>query len=137
MDAQGYVYVAGRAGRGFPTSAAAFQPTFQGYNGGGYGGYQNAFVAKLSPDGWTLIWASYVGVAQLCRDIAIDERGDIYLPLGYPNQGALPPTEWFSNAFQKTPNGLMHEVRLYKRALSTQEIAEICGEAAPARPPGR
>jgi hypothetical protein len=137
VDAQGYVYVAGRAGRGFPTSAAAFQPTFQGYNGGGYGGYQNAFVAKLSPDGWTLIWASYVGVAQLCRDIAIDERGDIYLPLGYPNQGALPPTEWFSNAFQKTPNGLMHEVRLYKRALSTQEIAEICGEAAPARPPGR
>jgi len=105
VDAQGYVYVAGRAGRGFPTTPGAFQPTFQGYNGGGYGGYQNGFVAKLSPDGSQLVWASYVGVAQLCRDIAIDERGDVYLPLGNPNQGALPPSEWFANAFQKTPNG--------------------------------
>ncbi|RPJ37774.1 MAG: S-layer protein, partial [Planctomycetaceae bacterium] len=85
VDAQGYVYVAGRAGRDFPTTPDTFQPAFQGYNGGGYGGYQNAFVAKLSPDGSTLLWASYVGVAQLCRDIAIDSRGDIYLPLGNPN----------------------------------------------------
>lgn len=107
VDAQGYVYVAGRAGRDFPTTPDAFQPTFQGYNGGGYGGYQNAFVAKLSPDGSTLLWASYVGVAQLCRDIAIDARGDIYLPLGNPDKGALPPGEWFANAFQKTPQGGM------------------------------
>ncbi len=105
VDGQGYVYVAGRAGRGFPTTPGAFQPTFQGYNGGGYGGYQNAFVAKLSPDGSTLLWASYVGVAQLCRDIAIDSRGDIYLPLGNPDKGTLPPNEWFANAFQKTPQG--------------------------------
>jgi len=91
-------------------------------------------VAKLSPDTSQLMWASYVGVAQLCRDIAIDERGDIYLPLGHPNQGALPPADWFSGTFQKTPNGLMDEVRLYKRALSAQEIAELCSEAAPPRP---
>ncbi len=51
VDAEGYVYVAGRSGRGFPTTPGAFQPTFQGYNGGGYGGYQNAFVAKLAPAG--------------------------------------------------------------------------------------
>jgi hypothetical protein len=105
VDAQGYVYVAGRAGRGFPTTPTAFQPTFQGYNGGGYGGYQNAFVAKLSPDGSQLVWASYVGVAQLCRDIAIDAAGDIYLPLGYPDKGTLPPDDWFANAFQKKPQG--------------------------------
>lgn len=105
VDAQGYVYLAGRAGRGFPTTPGAFQPTFKGYNGGGYGGYQNGFVAKLSPDGSTLLWASYVGVAQLCRDIAIDAQGDIYLPLGFPNKGTLPPAEWFANAFQKTPGG--------------------------------
>lgn len=105
LDTQGYVYVAGRAGRNFPTTPGAFQPMFQGYNGGGYGGYQNAFAAKLSPDGSKLVWASYVGVAQLCRDIAIDMRGDIYLPLGFPNQGILPPSSWFANAFQKTPKG--------------------------------
>ncbi len=107
VDAQGYVYVAGRSGRGFPTTPGSFQPTFQGYNGGGYGGFQNGFVAKLSPDGSKLIWASYVGVAQLCRDIALDAQGDIYLPLGFPNKGALPPDTWFTNAFQKTPMGGM------------------------------
>ena len=105
VDAQGYVYVAGRAGRDFPTSPGAFQPMFQGYNGGGYGGFQNGFVAKLSPDGSKLVWASYVGVAQLCRDIAIDAYGDIYLPLGYPNKGNQPPSNWFANAFQKTTKG--------------------------------
>jgi hypothetical protein len=105
VDEQGYVYVAGRAGRGFPTTPDAFQPQFQGYNSGGYGGFQNAFVAKLSPDGSRLLWASYVGVAQLCRDIAIDARGDIYLPLGFPNKGITPPADWFTHAFQKTPKG--------------------------------
>lgn len=107
VDAQGYVYVAGRSGRNFPTTPGSFQPTFQGFNGGGYGGFQNAFVAKLSPDGTKLIWASYVGVGQLCRDIAIDERGNIYLPLVFPNKGNLPPTDWFANAFQKNPRGGM------------------------------
>jgi len=105
VDAQGYVCIAGRAGKEFPTTPGVFQPTFQGYNGGGYGGYQNAFVAKLSPDGSMLVWASYVGVAQLCRDIAIDANGDIYLPLGNPNKGPLPPDSWFANAFQKQPGG--------------------------------
>jgi hypothetical protein len=107
VDAQGYVYVAGRAGRGFPTTPGCLQPTFQGYNGGGYGGFQNAFVAKLSPDGSKLLWASYVGVAQLCRDIALDAQGNIYLPLAFPNKGSLPPSSWFANAFQKTPQGGM------------------------------
>lgn len=105
VDAQGYVYVAGRAGRNFPTTPGSFQPAFQGYNSGGYGGYQNAFVAKLSPEGATLAWASYVGVSSLCRDIAIDAQGDIYLPLGYPNKGNSPPAEWFRNAFQKVTKG--------------------------------
>jgi len=99
------MYVAGRAGRDFPTSPEAFQPTFQGYNGGGYGGFQNGFVAKLSPDWSKLVWASYVGVAQLCRDIAIDASCGIYLPLGYPNKGNLPPSNWFTNAFQNTTKG--------------------------------
>ncbi len=105
VDAQGYVYVAGRAGRGFPITPGVFQPTFQGYNGGGYGGFQNGFVAKLSPNGSKLVWASYVGVAQLCRDIALDAQGDIYLPLGFPNTGSLPFSSWFANGFQKTPRG--------------------------------
>ncbi len=105
VDDQGYVYVAGRAGPGFPvTVGVVFQDTFQGRDAGIYG-QQNAFVAKLEPDGSDLVWASYAGVATLSRDIAIDTNGDIYLPVGYPGQGALPPAQWYANAFQSSPQG--------------------------------
>ena len=43
-------------------------------------GMQNAFVLKLASDGSDLVWSSYVGVSTLCRDIAIDEMGDVYVP---------------------------------------------------------
>lgn len=105
VDDAGHVYVAGRAGPGFPVTAGAFQTTFQGAGSGGAYGKQNAFVAKLSPDGSNLVWASYVGVGGLCRDLALDHDGDIYLPLGYTGSGAVPPAQWFTNAFQKTPRG--------------------------------
>ncbi|MCI0541007.1 MAG: SBBP repeat-containing protein [Verrucomicrobiales bacterium] len=111
VDDAGYVYVCGRAGLGFPTTPGSFQPSFKSpiTPGQGYAGSQSGFVAKLSPDGSKLMWASYVGVGTLCRDIAVDGNGDIYVPLGYPHQSAPPsgsvPAEWFTNAFQKTPQG--------------------------------
>jgi len=80
MDDQGFVYVAGRAGPGFPVKNA-FQPDFNGVDNGSYG-MQNAFVLKLAPDGSDLVWASYVDVSTLCRDIAIDPNGDVYVPCG-------------------------------------------------------
>ncbi len=108
VDDQGYVYVAGRAGPGFPVTSGAFQTTFKGTTpGGGFYGSQNAFVAKLSPDGANLIWASYVGIGELSRDMDIDDSGNIYLPLVYNalgGEGPLPST-WFTNAYQKTRNG--------------------------------
>ena len=106
VDSQGFVYVAGRAGPGFPVTPGAFQTTYQGPPGNrtSYGD-QNAFVAKLTPDGSNLVWASYVGVSSLCRDMAIDEDGNVYLPLGFPNAGRTPPAAWFANAFQKAPRG--------------------------------
>jgi hypothetical protein len=108
VDDQGYVYVAGRAGPGFPVTPGAFQTTFKGTTpGGGFYGSQNAFVAKLSPDGANLIWASYVGIGELSRDMDIDDSGNIYLPLVYNalgGEGTLPST-WFTNAYQKTRNG--------------------------------
>jgi hypothetical protein len=104
VDSKGYVYVAGRAGPGFPTTANAFQSTFSGVDAGIYG-MQNAFVAKLSADGSSLVWASYVGTGTMCRDLAIDENGDIYIPLGYEGTGGAPPSSWFANAFQKMLKG--------------------------------
>jgi hypothetical protein len=103
VDSSGYVYVAGRAGTGFPMKNA-FQPTFNGVDNGSYG-MQNAFVAKIKPDGSDLVWSSYVGVATLCRDLAIDNNGDVYVPGGRWNTTSTPPSEWFINAFQKTPPG--------------------------------
>ena len=104
VDDQGYVYVAGRAGQGFPVTAGAFQTTYQGVWGNFYGG-QNGFVAKLLPDGSDLVWASYVGVGSLCRDMAIDDDGDVYVPLVYDGTGGMPPASWLTNAYQKTAMG--------------------------------
>jgi uncharacterized repeat protein (TIGR01451 family) len=105
VDSQGYVYVAGRAGPGFPVKNA-FQPTFRGANQGIYGD-QNAFVAKLEPDGSDVVWASYVGTGYMCRDIAIDADGDVYVPLEYLGSinPVLPPTSWFRNAYQSSVKG--------------------------------
>ena len=106
VDKQGCVYVAGRAGRSFPVTLGAFQTGFLGYSGGSPYYYQNAFVTKLKPDG-SMDWSSYVGVSSLCRDLAIDANGDIYVPLGHPGQPGAPtlPSEWFTDAYQKTPAG--------------------------------
>jgi hypothetical protein len=106
VDRRGAIYVAGRAGEGFPVTQGAFQTEFADTNGSNLGlyGKQNGFVAKLTPDG-QLIWASYVGVGQLCRDIAIDDQGDIYLPSGWNGVGRPPPAAWFANAYQKAPQG--------------------------------
>jgi uncharacterized repeat protein (TIGR01451 family) len=105
VDSQGYVYVAGRAGPGFPVKNA-FQSTFQGADQGIYG-WQNAFVAKLMPDGSDVVWASYVGTGYMCRDLAIDADGDVYVPLTYlgATNPALPPAGWFQNAYQSTVKG--------------------------------
>lgn len=103
VDRQGYVYVAGRAGPGFPVKNA-FQPDFDGVDNGSYG-MQNAFVLKLTPDGSDLVWSSYVGVSTLCRDLAIDPNGDVYVPGGRWNTAKTPPAAWFANAYCKTPPG--------------------------------
>jgi len=103
VDGQGYVYVAGRAGPGFPVKNA-FQPDFDGVDNGSYG-MQNAFVLKLTPDGSDLVWSSYVGVSTLCRDLAIDPNGDVYVPGGRWNTAKTPPAAWFANAYCKTPPG--------------------------------
>ena len=103
VDENGFLYIAGRAGPGFPVKNA-FQPDFNGVDNGSYG-MQNAFVLKLMPDGSDLVWASYVGVSTLCRDIAIDANGDVYVPGGRWNTTKTPPAEWFANAFQKDPPG--------------------------------
>ena len=104
VDGEGNVLVAGRAGPGFPVTSGAFQTQFQGGDGGIYG-MQNGFVVKIAPDGTEILWASYVGMGLLCRDMAVDKNGDVYLPMSYSGEGPSPPAEWFENAFQSSPGG--------------------------------
>jgi Beta-propeller repeat len=99
VDRLGYVYVAGRAGPGFPTTPASVQPIYQGYYTGKAYGDQNGFVAKLTPDGKRLVFTSYIGVGQMCRDLAIDRNGDIYVPLE-PSKTTTPPGQWRAKPFQ-------------------------------------
>ncbi|MBI5648597.1 MAG: SBBP repeat-containing protein [Ignavibacteriae bacterium] len=82
VDDSGYLYIAGRAGEGFPTTPGVLQPAFAGDTlpNGAYG-KQDGFVAKLSPDGSRLVWSTYFGRQDggICRDMHIDARGNVYL----------------------------------------------------------
>lgn len=102
LDPLGYVYIAGRAGAGFPVTQGAFQTTFAGgVDDPGYGP-QDGYICKLMPDGSAVVWCSYFGVndGRIIRDIAVDGNGDVYVSSATNNGGF--PAAWFTNAFQKT-----------------------------------
>ena len=105
LDPQGYIILAGRAGAGMPATAGTFQPTFAGgtVSTGAYGP-QDGFICKLTPDGSSIVWCSYFGVADylIIRDVAVDANGDIYVASGTTLGGF--PQSWFANAFQPTKN---------------------------------
>lgn len=106
VDGQGYVYITGRAGPGFPVTPGAFQTTFEGYYTGTLYGNENAFIAKLKPDGSALVWASYFGPVQGNRDLALDADGNIYIATGSStSETSSFPSSWFTNAYQKTRKG--------------------------------
>ena len=104
VDRTGFVYVAGRAGNGFPVTAGSFQPTFVGSPNVAPYGPQDGFVCKFRPDG-TRVFCSYFGdtSAFIIRDLAVDDLGNIYLGTG--SNTSTFPSGWFVNAFQKTGRG--------------------------------
>ena len=104
VDADGNVLVCGRGGSGFPVTDGALQTEFRGSDKGIYG-MQNGFVAKLKADGSGLIWATFVGTNSLCRDLAVDRDGHVYVALDYAGRGPKPPRPWFRNALQPEPAG--------------------------------
>lgn len=70
------VYTAGWAGPGFPASPGAFDTTF---NGGDT--LKDAFVAKLSSDGQSLVWGTYLGGQGDDTDphVAVHDNGDVIM----------------------------------------------------------
>lgn len=82
VDKQGFVYVGGRAGEGFPTTPETVQPQFEGDTSplGAYG-KQDGFLTKLTPDGSRIVWSTYFGTpcGAIIRDFDIDQAGNVYL----------------------------------------------------------
>jgi photosystem II stability/assembly factor-like uncharacterized protein len=74
VDASGYAYVAGHTQSSDFPIANALQPAYGGFN-------SDAFVAKLSPAGGTLAYATYLGGsgAETANAIAVDPSGNAYV----------------------------------------------------------
>ena len=105
VDNAGYVYVGGRAGDNFPTTKGAFQESFsKKWPTNNLYGHQNGFVAKLSPDGSELIWATYYGSDSFgfFRDIDVDDEGYVY---GILNAVKNLPQGISDDAYDTTLNG--------------------------------
>ncbi|MCX7747083.1 MAG: SBBP repeat-containing protein [Clostridia bacterium] len=102
VDALGFVYITGRTASGvpkpFPTNSDAYQKVLQGS--------YDAFVMKLSADGASLIYSTYLGGGgdDLGYAIAVDGLGAAYIT-GFTNSrppNSFPTTQ---GAFQTSYNG--------------------------------
>jgi hypothetical protein len=102
VDAQGYVYIGGRAGTGFPVTPGAAQTTFAGGGVAAYG-EEDGFVCKLKPDGSAPVFCTYFGTTDynIVRDIDVDPQGNVYLAssttVSYPASAT-----YFQGSFQPT-----------------------------------
>jgi hypothetical protein len=74
VDTDGYAYAAGR------TEADDF-PTMNPIQAQYGGGSDDVFLSKLSPDGSSLIYSTYLGGSEYdqARSLALDEEGSVYL----------------------------------------------------------
>ncbi len=97
VDASGNAYVTGQTGStNFPTTAGAFQTT---YNGGFY----DAFVTELNPTGTSLLYSTYLGggSVDIGNGITVDATGNAYVT-GQTGSTNFPTT---AGAFQTTYSG--------------------------------
>jgi len=103
VDAQGFVYVAGRAGEGLPITPGAAQGFAGGPDVRPYGP-TDGFVCKLNPSGTSIVFCTYLGTPDRrpVRDIAVDGAGNIYA-VGGRESGAFPPA--IASAFTNAPLG--------------------------------
>jgi hypothetical protein len=93
----GGVYVAGDTYSSDLAAGSPFEATFQGSTGNSYGtAYQSgdAFVSKLSPDGTSVVWTTYLGGASddMAFGVAVDPSGGVYVT-GRTMSGDFPVTD--------------------------------------------
>ena len=114
VDPSGNAYVTGYTfSANFPTTAAAFQPTFAGLQS-----ISNAFVTKLSPIGTTLAYSTYLGgsgadgTGDYGNAIAIDSTGDAYIAgstgsVNFPVTQSSYQTQNKNNSGNGSPTGFV------------------------------
>lgn len=100
VDANGNAYLAGMAASSnFPTTANAMQPATHGND--------DAFVAKLNPQGTAYVYSTYIGGGgqDVAWGIAVDAAGEVFVAgqtgSGLNGTSAFPTT---AGAYQRTPN---------------------------------
>ena len=93
VDALGSAYVAGR------TPSADF-PTYSALDGTFGGGTNDGFVTKLSPDGSSLVYSTFLGGNDddLCLGIAVDSLGDAYI-IGATGSADFPTQNAYDNSY--------------------------------------
>jgi len=84
VDGAGHAYVTGLAYPGFPTTPGVFDTSIDGV-------HSDAFVAKLSPDGTDLVYATFLGGSDydIGQGIVVDEAGNAYVA-GYTTSPDFP-----------------------------------------------
>jgi len=104
VDDQGFVYIAGRAGDGFPVTGGALQTAFRGGQEAPQYGPQDGFVCKIRPDGGSVVFCTYFGSTDsvIIRDLAVDSQGNIYVASAWDG-GTWPPE--IGGAFTNSPHG--------------------------------
>jgi hypothetical protein len=156
VDGSGSVYVTGgTTSTNFPVTSGVVQSTY----GGADGGYQSVngdiFVTKLSPDGSSLVWSTYIGGSgdDNAYSIAVDGTG-VYLTGGtnssdypvtsgvyMPSSGGL--TDVFVTKLDPTGSNLLYSthigvavegIRGFGIAVDAGGNAYVAGNAGPGFP---
>jgi uncharacterized protein (TIGR03437 family) len=105
VDSQGAAYITGQtASFNFPVTTGAYQRTLAGVGGSPPARMGDAYVAKLSPDGGTFQYVTYLGGKNedVGLGIAVDSQGNAYV-VGSTLSDTFPTT---TGAFQTTYKGL-------------------------------
>ncbi len=107
VDSLGFIYVAGRAGEGFPVTVGTFQAGFGGGKAGPPYETQDGFVCKLAPGARSIVFCSYFGTDdnQPVRDLAVDRNGDVYLASSALSTSRPLPSSWFEGTVGPAPKG--------------------------------